>query len=137
MRKTPRRWASNLFGQPIKCGKIPKAHRPDFAFDDISKVAVKLDQGANDLAGTENKKPPFAFGFDARQAAPLHYDSDARSAAWRRAAASGGDADKAQAAQALAMMEDYDEGRYVDVTLNVNGRPPTPTRPSSTARASR
>ena len=50
-------------GEPIKTGDL-EGYRARFAFDDISKVTVKLDQGANDLApGTETKKPPFVFAF--------------------------------------------------------------------------
>jgi hypothetical protein len=104
-------------GEPIKTGDL-EGYRARFAFDDISKVTVKLDQGANDLAGAETKKPPFGFAFTrGTSTSALTIQMPDQSPAGGLPLP-GADADKAQAAQALAMMK----GLYVDVALNVNGR---------------
>jgi hypothetical protein len=108
-------------GEAIKNGDL-EGYRARFAFDDISKITVKLDQGANDLApGTETKKPPFGFAFTrGSSASVLAIQMPEQSPAGLPLP--GPDADKAQTAQAMAMMKMMMKGLYVDVTLNVNGR---------------
>ena len=52
-----------ISGEPIKTAEL-EGYRARYAFDDISKVTVKMDQGTNDLApGQNTKKPPFGFAF--------------------------------------------------------------------------
>jgi hypothetical protein len=109
-------------GEAIKTGDL-EGYRARFAFDDISKVTVKLDQGANDLApGTETKKPPFAFAFTRGSSASALTIQMPDQSPTGGLPLPGADADKAQAAQAMAMMKMMMKGLYVDVTLNVNGR---------------
>jgi hypothetical protein len=109
-------------GEPIKTGDL-EGYRARFAFDDISKVTVKLDQGANDLApGTETKKPPFGFAFTRGSSASALTIQMPDQPPGGGLPLPGADADKAQTAQALAMMKMMMKGLYVDVTLNVNGR---------------
>ena len=115
-------------GEPIKTGDL-EGYRARYAFDDISKVTVKMDQGANDIApGADTKKPPFGFTFTRGAAASqltiqMPDQTPGGTGALQFPGAGGGtDADKAQAAQAMAMMKMMMRGLYVDVTLNVNGR---------------
>jgi hypothetical protein len=115
-------------GEPIKTGEL-EGYRARYAFDDISKVTVKMDQGANSIApGADTKKPPFAFTFTRGGASSqlniqMPEPSNSGMSGLPFPAAGGGtDAEKAQAAQALAMMKVMMRGLYVDVALNVDGR---------------
>jgi hypothetical protein len=109
-------------GEPIKTGDL-EGYRARFAFDDIAKVTVKLDQGANDLApGTNAKKPPFGFTFTRGNSASVLAIEMPDQSPTGRLPLPAADGDKAQAAQALAMMKMMMKGLYVDVTMNVNGR---------------
>jgi hypothetical protein len=47
-------------GEPIKTGEL-EGYRARYAFDNIEKVTVKMDQATDDLApGSSPKKPPSA-----------------------------------------------------------------------------
>lgn len=113
-------------GEPIKTGEL-EGYRARYSFTDISKVSVKMDQGADNLTAGDTRKPPFAFGFSQAPAAstltiqmPEQAPGSAGGMPLPGAATSEGE--KAQAAQALAMMKMMMRGLYVDVALNVDGR---------------
>jgi hypothetical protein len=111
-------------GEPVKTGEL-EGYRARYAFDDISKVTVNMDQGTGNVApGTETKKPPFGFTFKRGSAASVLtiHMPDQTPGAPGALSLPGADADKAQAAQAMAMMKTMMRGLYVDVALNVNGR---------------
>ena len=116
-------------GEPIKTGEL-EGYRARYSFTDISKVSVKMDQGADNLtasAGGDARKPPFAFGFDRTPAAStltiqMPEQTPGSAGGMPLPGAATSDADKAQAAQALAMMKMMMRGLYVDVALNVDGR---------------
>ena len=113
-------------GETIKTGDL-EGYRARYSFDDISKVTVKMDQGTDSLApGSETKKPPFGFAFTrgaATSVLTIQMPDQTPGAAGALPMPGGGsDADKAQAAQALAMMKMMMRGLFVDVALTVNGR---------------
>jgi len=114
-------------GEPVKTGEL-EGYRARYAFDDIAKVTVNMDQGTSDLAsGSATGKPPFGFTFKRGSAASLLTiqmpdQTPGAPGALPLPGAGGSDADKAQAAQAMAMMKMMMRGLYVDVALNVNGR---------------
>jgi hypothetical protein len=117
-------------GEPFKTGEL-EGYRARFAFDDVTKIAVNMDQGRSPLtAGQEKQSPPFSFAFDRRAASSL-LTIQMPSQMGRQGSAfpglpgagpGGSDADKAQATQALAMMKMMMKGLFVDVSLNVKGR---------------
>ena len=114
-------------GEPIKTGEL-EGYRARYAFDDISKVTVKMDQGANSIAsGGDTKKPPFAFTFtrgatSSQVSIQMPDQSNGGMSGLQFPGGGDTDADKAKAAQALTMMKMMMRGLYVDVALNVNGR---------------
>ena len=117
-------------GEPFKTGEL-EGYRARYAFDNIEKVTVKMDQGTDDLApGSGAKKPPFGFTFTRGTTASqltIRMPDQTPGAApgglpLPGAGPGGSDADKAKAAQAMAMMKMMMKGLFVDVALNVNGR---------------
>jgi hypothetical protein len=114
-------------GEPIKTGELD-GYRARYSFADISKVSVKMDQGADSLtAGGDTRKPPFAFGFNRAPATStltiqMPEQAPGSAGGMPLPGAATSDAEKAQAAQALAMMKMMMRGLYVDVALNVDGR---------------
>jgi hypothetical protein len=114
-------------GEPIKTADL-EGYRARFSFDDISKVKVSMEQGAAAVGGAESKQPPFSFSFNRGPSSSiLTIDMPEQmpsSKALSGLPGAGGttDADKAQAAQALAMMKMMMRGLFVDVALNVDGR---------------
>ncbi len=114
-------------GEAVKTGDL-EGYRARYAFDDISKVTVKMDQGTDSVApGSDTKKPPFGFTFKRGAAASvltIQMPDQTPGAAGALPIPGGGgsDAEKAQAAQAMAMMKMMMRGLFVDVALNVNGR---------------
>jgi hypothetical protein len=117
-------------GESIKTGEL-EGYRARYAFDNIEKVTVKMDQATDDLApGSNTRKPPFGFTFTRGATAsvlnirmPEQAPGEGPGGLPFPGAGPGGtDADKAQAAQAMAMMKMMMKGLFVDVALNVNGR---------------
>jgi hypothetical protein len=114
-------------GEPFKTGEL-EGYRARYAFDDISKVTVKMDQGTNDLApGQNTKKPPFGFAFTRGAASSqltIQMPEQAPQGGPFQLPGVGGasEAEKAQAAQAMAMMKVMMRGLFVDVALTVDGR---------------
>ena len=113
-------------GEAIKTGDL-EGYRARYAFDDISKVTVKMDQGTDSLApGSDARKPPFGFAFKRGAAASVLTiqmpDQTPGPAGALPMPGAGPDADKAQAAQAMAMMKMMMRGLFVDVALTVSGR---------------
>ena len=113
-------------GEPYKTGEL-EGYRARYAFADIAKVNLKMDQGTNSLApGAEAKKPPFGFAFKRGSAASTLTiqmpDQTPGTPGALPFPGGGSDADKAQMAQAMGMMKMMMRGLFVDVALNVNGR---------------
>ncbi len=113
-------------GEAIKTGDL-EGYRARYAFDDISKVTVKMDQGTDSLAsGPDARKPPFGFAFKRGAAASVLTiqmpDQTPGPAGALPMPGGGSDADKAQAAQAMGMMKMMMRGLFVDVALTVDGR---------------
>jgi hypothetical protein len=113
-------------GEPFKSGDL-EGYRARYSFTDISKVSVKMDQTANDLGASSSStsKPPFAFGFSRAAAAStltIQMPEQTAGAPVPLPGAATSDAEKAQAAQGIAMMKMMMRGLYVDVALNVDGR---------------
>jgi hypothetical protein len=108
-------------GEPIKTGEL-EGYRARYSFTDISKVSVKMDQGADNLtAGGDTRKPPFAFGFNRAPGAStltiqMPEQTPGSAGGMPLPGAATSDAAKAQAAQALGMMKMMMRG------LNVDGR---------------
>jgi hypothetical protein len=111
-------------GETIKTGEL-EGYRARYAFDDISKVSVKMDQTDNLAPGSDSKKPPFAFMFKRGASASvltIQMPEQTPGASLPMPGAGGTDAEKAQAAQALPMMKMMMRGLFVDVALTVDGR---------------
>ena len=113
-------------GETIKTGDL-EGYRARYAFDDISKVTVKMDQTDNLAPGSDTKKPPFAFLFKRGATASvltiqMPDQTPGAAGAFPMPGAGGTDAEKAQAAQAMTMMKMMMRGLFVDVALNVDGR---------------
>ena len=104
-----------------------KGYRARFAFDDITKVQVNLDSSGSPFTESEKKDPLFNFSFDRRPASSLltiQMPED-KPGGFGLLAGGGGaiaSSDKAEAAQAMAMMKMMMKGMFIDVSLNVNGR---------------
>jgi hypothetical protein len=114
-------------GEPYKTGEL-EGYRARYAFDDIAKVTLKMDQGTDNLAPASGaKKPPFGFAFTRGSTASLLTiqmpdQTPGAPGALPLPGGGGSDADKARAAQAMAMMKMMLRGLFVDVALTVNGR---------------
>lgn len=117
-------------GEPFKTGTL-EGYRSRFAFDDIGKVKVNMDQTAGMSANNGSKRePPFSFAFNKGAASSLLTIQMPEQGPGGKPLLPGmgaggadkSDAEKAQTAQALAMMKMMMKGLFVDVTLNVNGR---------------
>jgi hypothetical protein len=114
-------------GEPIKTGEL-EGYRARYAFDDIEKVTVKMDQSDDLAPGSGTKKPPFGFTFSRGATASVltirmpDQAPGASPSGLPLPGAGGTDAEKAQAAQAMGMMKMMMKGLFVDVSLNVSGR---------------
>ncbi|HEY7499877.1 MAG TPA: hypothetical protein VH740_15260 [Vicinamibacterales bacterium] len=115
-------------GEPFKTAEL-EGYRARYSFADITQVKVNMSQGMGG-ASTTSKEPPFAFLFDkGATASTLTIQMTEQGAISGMNSLPGlppgggtTDADKAQAAQALAMMKMMLRGLFVDVSLNVDGR---------------
>jgi hypothetical protein len=118
-------------GEPFTANGM-EGYRSRYAFDDITKVSLNTDQGAAQLTSPDAKpkEPPFTFAFDKKGASSVLTINlaDQTKGGGKLlpdlpgAGANGKEADKAQAAQALAMMKMMMSGLFVDISLNVNGK---------------
>jgi hypothetical protein len=124
-------------GEPFS-GNGMEGYRARFSFTDITKVKMSMDQSAAQLTtpDAKPKEPPFSFTFDKKPASSLLTIQLADAAMGgpkllpeMPGAGAGGDADKAQAAQALGMMKMMMSGLFVDVSMNVNGKIVNSTAP--------
>jgi len=117
-------------GEPIKTGEL-EGYRARYSFDDITKVKVNMQQGPDSLVpAAAEKEPPFGFSFSRGAASslltiqmPETPGGGFPGGAFPGMPGGGGaDADKSQAAQALAMMKMMMQGMFLDVSLAVDGR---------------
>lgn len=113
-------------GEPFKTADF-EGYRARYRFDDISKIKVSMDQNMSPPEVTSSKQPPFGFGFDKGVASStLTIQMPEQPPTGQLPGIGKGapktDAEKAQAAQALAMMKTMMKGLFVDVSMNVAGR---------------
>lgn len=117
-------------GEPFT-GNGMEGYRARFSFDDITKVKMSMDQSAAQLTSPDAKpkEPPFSFAFDKKAASSLltiQLADESKGGPKLLPELPGGggtsDADKAQGAQALAMMKMMMAGLFVDVSMNVGGK---------------
>lgn len=112
-------------GEPFKTAAF-EGYRATYSFDDISKIKVGMDQSLSPPDVTSAKQPPFAFGFDKGAASSmLTIEMPEQPPTGQLPGLGGGattEAEKLQAAQALAMMKSMMKGLFVDVSMNVDGR---------------
>ncbi len=117
-------------GEPFAANGM-EGYRARFSFDDITKVKMSMDQSAAQLTSPDAKpkEPPFSFAFDKKAASSvltINLSDQAKGGAKMfpgiPGTGVGGKEDKAQAAQALAMMKMMMAGLFVDISLNMNGK---------------
>jgi hypothetical protein len=114
-------------GEPFKSNEL-EGYRARFAFDDIAKVRVNMEESAAGMSGGGNsKQPPFRFTLDRGATSSLltiqlPEQTPGSPKLLPDLPGAGANSDKAQAAQAMAMMKMMMKGLFVDVSLNVNGR---------------
>ena len=111
-------------GEPFKTGQL-EGYRAHYSFDDITKIKVNFEQGSSAMS-SGSRQPPFSFGFDRGPRSSVLTirmpEQPPGASIPGLPAASGTDAEKAQAAQALGMMKMMMQGMFVDVSLNLKGR---------------
>jgi hypothetical protein len=118
-------------GEPIKTAQL-EGYRSNFAFDDIRKIRMKLNEdptgGALGSTGS-TANPPFGFTFERNTASslltitlPEDKLKGGPLGAMGGKMGDAGNADAAQQAQVLSMMKMMMQGLFVDVSLNVDGR---------------
>lgn len=113
-------------GEPFKTADF-EGYRARYSFDDISKIRVSMDQTMSAPQTTSSKPPPFGFGFDKGAASStltiqMPDQPPTRQLPGLGTGAATTDVEKAQAAQAMAMMKTMMKGLFVDVSMNVAGR---------------
>jgi hypothetical protein len=112
-------------GEPFKTAEF-EGYRARYSFTDIAQVKVNMEQSAAAVSGS--KQPPFGFNFNRGAASSVLTIQMPEQVPTKGqlpmlpTSAGGTDADKAQAAQAMAMMKTMMRGLFVDITLNVDGR---------------
>jgi hypothetical protein len=113
-------------GEPIKTGEL-EGYRARYRFDDITKIKVNAQQTPDSIGGSGPKQPPFGFTFargGSSSTLTIQMPEQTPGGSAFPGLPSGGvsDADKAQAAQAMAMMKMMMKGLFVDVSLAIDGR---------------
>ena len=112
-------------GEPIKTGGM-EGYRARYRFDDISKLKINMQQGPDSLVpAAAEKEAPFGFSFSRGATSSLltiQMPTQGIGGALPGMPGGGVDGDKAQAAQALAMMKMMMKGLFLDVSLAVDGR---------------
>lgn len=124
-------------GEPFSANGM-EGYRARFSFDDITKVKMSMDQSAAQLTSPDakSKEPPFSFLFDKKASSSVLTINLADQGKGPKllpelpGGAGKGGADKAEAAQALAMMKMMMSGLFVDVSMQVNGKILNTTAPN-------
>ncbi len=113
-------------GEPFKTAEF-EGYRARYSFTDISQVKVNMEQNAAQMSAT-GKEPPFSFNFNRGASSsvltiqmPDQVPTKGKLPMLPSGAA-GTDAEKAQAAQAMAMMKSMMRGMFIDITLDVDGK---------------
>jgi hypothetical protein len=118
-----------ISGEPVKTAEL-EGYRAHYAFDDITKLKVKMNQESSAMPGATpdtEKQPPFAFDFTKgasssvltiRMPEPKAGKSPLSQLTQMPGAPPGGAQDNPQA---LAMMKVMLKGLFVDVSLAVDG----------------
>ena len=117
-----------LSGEPVKTADM-EGYRAKYAFDDIAKLRMKMNQNAGPTpAAAAATEPPFGFDFERRGDASVltirmpEQKMGAGSPFEQLSQMSGAKGSSAENEQALAMMKMMMRGLFVDVTLAVDGR---------------
>ena len=111
-------------GEPIKTA-THEGLRARYKFDDITKIKFNMQQGPEAMAGAgSGNQPPFGFTFARGASSSLLTIQMPEQApgAFPGMPKGTSDAEKAQAAQAMAMMKMMLKGMFVDVSLALDGR---------------
>jgi hypothetical protein len=112
-------------GEPFKTADL-EGYRARYAFDDITKVRVNMQQGTSGMSSPSGQ-PPFGFTFDkgatvSTLTVQMPEQAPGTSPLQGLPGAGASDANKAEAAQAMAMMKMMMSGLFIDVALNVEGK---------------
>jgi hypothetical protein len=111
-------------GEPTKTA-THEGYRALYKFDDITRIKFNMQQGPESVAGAASgSQPPFGFTFSRGASSSLLTIQMPEQApgAFPGMPKGTSDADKAQAAQAMAMMKMMLKGMFVDVSLALDGR---------------
>ena len=111
-------------GEPIKTA-THEGFRAHYKFDDITKIKFNMQQGPEAMAGAgAGSQPPFGFTFARGASSSLLTIQMPEQApgAFPGMPKGTSDAEKAQAAQAMAMMKMMLKGMFVDISLALDGR---------------
>lgn len=118
-----------ISGEPIKTGEL-EGYRARFAFDDVRKLQMKMNQSPTAGIGAtyQGGQPPFGFAFDRRGNSALltiTMPQETPTAALDKIApglgGGGAGASPEQNQQALQMMKVMMKGLFVDVSLDIDG----------------
>ncbi len=119
-----------ISGEPIKTAEL-EGYRARFAFDDVRKLQMKMNQNPTaGMGGTDQGgQPPFGFAFDRRGDSALltiTMPQEKPTAALEKLApglgSGGAGANPEQNQQALQMMKAMMKGLFVDVSLDIDGK---------------
>jgi hypothetical protein len=117
-----------ISGEPIKTAEL-EGYRARFAFDDVRKLQMKMNQNpVGDLGDGGKAGAPFGFGFDRRgdsATLTITMPQENPTAALEKmtpglGSAAGASPEANQ--QALEMMKAMMKGMFVDVSLEIDGR---------------
>ena len=117
-------------GEPIKTAQL-EGYRARFAFDDVRKLQMKMNQEATAAlgGGKAGGEPPFGFGFERRGDSailtitmPQEKPEGLSGIGAGMGGATAGETTPEQNAQALQMMKMMMQGMFVDISLEVDGR---------------
>jgi hypothetical protein len=112
-------------GEPFKTGEF-EGYRARYSFADVSQVKVNMEQSASQMSG--GKEPPFGFNFSrgaSSSVLTIQMPEQVPTKGQLPMLPSGAgtsDAEKAQAAQAMAMMKSMMRGMFVEIALDVDGK---------------
>ena len=119
-----------ISGEPFKTAQM-EGYRARFAFDDVRKVRMKMNQDPTkgSVETQASGESPFKFEFEQRSSSSVLTivmpEKDMAEAGLNPMSGLGAGGDKSNPAanqQAIQMMKAMMAGMFVDITLNVDGR---------------
>ena len=113
-------------GAPFKTGEL-EGFRAKYAFDDIRKLKMKMDQQTAQMAsssGGASSEQPFGFDFSrgASSSVLTIHMPEQKNSQLSQFPMGGAGGDTKENEQAMAMMKTMMAGLYFDVTLAIDGR---------------